>query len=939
MTARAHVLERIEQSQIEAALAASCQSTTTTTPPHAPPNALPFQLPPLPTATKYGDLGSGTLLTTTAATSAGATSLGQRTSSEEKLLLLSSVGQPADGSSVTSTAHAAPQRIVPSDPSAMAAPPVRAPRRMLLDPSEMPQPASSSSKERSYSRRSPMIDPFSLPASGPGGSIVGDDTAEVIGDSDGEGISSGYVLSDASQPVAPRSARRPAPVSSSSVIDPSASAALPGPSKPSKASRASDSIEMTTTTPSTRTGTGPSHNKSLDIEIVIGSNRGSKRTVSGSSSASKAKGKLGREQSHQHVDEDDAPRLSDLRERRSKTIAHASPEPDGDGRAASPGSESPDELHMNPTRRVPSLEKVSTKKRKASLEAPADDLGEEVLAVTSEAPTNGSTGADVATKKRKPGSRANSRTAAVSEDEDGRDAAQLAAIRANEQAEEQDDDYGATKKRKKSVKKQKAAPKKQGSASAAAAASEAVTEREVGDAGASAQPEAEKALAVETKAPPRRVPTVPKKDVPAKTRAEPVPSSDQPTPGRPRRQRKERTYSAHVNESPLKTNAKAAPQAPKISVQPQASVSAELPQEQEAQEAEAAQAGPPQRKQNSKRPRKTPAAVQDSEEEDHRGAADTPADMVAAPPESAGPPHAADPAPVLAEASAPRRTKSNQRKRIVQSSDAEDEGAASDATSAIRSGDECSDDDGPVVRVGEKASKGKTKKNAAAKEDGAGRAKRAKVGEAGDRSRRRSASTEARIEQMMKAAETDQDASLLLGSSKVSAASRKNSANAAVESNEDEEEQGPKPMTVGGDGKENEGSAVKKANARDGSSGTPVPQRARSSSTTPFSKQPRPGSLAAIMAKKGLATFRAPGLSARQRVPPLHTNLKPPPPPKKALPENKVRKKKGDESYSDEEKPWYLRKHPEEWDDEDHRRWQRRQKRIERGLPADSDEG
>lgn len=60
--------------------------------------------------------------------------------------------------------------------------------------------------------------------------------------------------------------------------------------------------------------------------------------------------------------------------------------------------------------------------------------------------------------------------------------------------------------------------------------------------------------------------------------------------------------------------------------------------------------------------------------------------------------------------------------------------------------------------------------------------------------------------------------------------------------------------------------------------------------------------LAAIMAKKGLATFRAPGLSSRQRVPPLHTNLKPPPPAKKALPEKKVKKKKGDESYSDEEK-------------------------------------
>ena len=117
------------------------------------------------------------------------------------------------------------------------------------------------------------------------------------------------------------------------------------------------------------------------------------------------------------------------------------------------------------------------------------------------------------------------------------------------------------------------------------------------------------------------------------------------------------------------------------------------------------------------------------------------------------------------------------------------------------------------------------------------------------------------------------------------------------------------------------------------------------------------------MAKKGLATFRAPGLSAKQRVPPLHTNLKPPPPAKKALPENKVKKKKGDESYSDEEKvrkaghaagfptccgetdahyrrlqPWYKRKDPEEWDDEDHRRWQKRLRRIDRGLPPDSDD-
>ncbi|GAA5945936.1 hypothetical protein JCM1841_002062, partial [Sporobolomyces salmonicolor] len=97
--------------------------------------------------------------------------------------------------------------------------------------------------------------------------------------------------------------------------------------------------------------------------------------------------------------------------------------------------------------------------------------------------------------------------------------------------------------------------------------------------------------------------------------------------------------------------------------------------------------------------------------------------------------------------------------------------------------------------------------------------------------------------------------------------------------------------------------------------------------------------LAAILQKRGLATFRAPGLSSRTKIPPLHVNLRPPPPAKKRLATDKpkTKKKKGDESYSDEDKPWYEKKDPEEWDDDDHARWARRMRRIDRGLPADSD--
>lgn len=57
-----------------------------------------------------------------------------------------------------------------------------------------------------------------------------------------------------------------------------------------------------------------------------------------------------------------------------------------------------------------------------------------------------------------------------------------------------------------------------------------------------------------------------------------------------------------------------------------------------------------------------------------------------------------------------------------------------------------------------------------------------------------------------------------------------------------------------------------------------------------------------MMERKHLWGSKAPGMSNKARIPRLHTNLKPPPPPKPALPKEKVRKKKGQEEYSDEEK-------------------------------------
>lgn len=87
------------------------------------------------------------------------------------------------------------------------------------------------------------------------------------------------------------------------------------------------------------------------------------------------------------------------------------------------------------------------------------------------------------------------------------------------------------------------------------------------------------------------------------------------------------------------------------------------------------------------------------------------------------------------------------------------------------------------------------------------------------------------------------------------------------------------------------------------------------------------------MEKTGIHGLHSPGLSVRHKIPRLHTNLKPAPPPKKALPAVKTNsKKKEQEVYSDEERPWYETKDPEEWDDEDRAEWQKIVRRRELGL-------
>ncbi|KAM0792321.1 hypothetical protein ACM66B_005005 [Microbotryomycetes sp. NB124-2] len=108
---------------------------------------------------------------------------------------------------------------------------------------------------------------------------------------------------------------------------------------------------------------------------------------------------------------------------------------------------------------------------------------------------------------------------------------------------------------------------------------------------------------------------------------------------------------------------------------------------------------------------------------------------------------------------------------------------------------------------------------------------------------------------------------------------------------------------------------------------------------TPIINSKKKSSLANVLTRTGCYGARPTGLSARVKIPRLHANLKPPPPPKPAMPKEKVKKKKGHESYSDEEKKWYEVKPVEDWDSDDHVKWQRHVRRKEKGLASSDDDG
>lgn len=580
---------------------------------------------------------------------------------------------------------------------------------------------------------------------------------------------------------APGFPRRDNSVASSSIVDQTSSSAIPGPSKPAKASRSSDPIVLTTTTPSSRTSSGPTSaaTKAAGFELVIGLTKSTKRTGSSSSSDAKGKARADPQLPTSTTDDSSTSAARASLKDRSKTIAHDSPEPEGAERALGAPPTSPDVLLLDPTT-LPHLHGQPNKKRKPSVGNHFDDGSSEILATSVE-----EAAAALPRTESKQSSRANSRTAAVSEDEDGRTAAQREAQRVNERLEEEDDDYGASGKRKK-AKKPKAQPKKRAAAAVAPPAPASIGS---GNGDTSRRQDSVEAEQVKAKQP-RRIPTLPKDGVPASSKAATQATSpEQPTSARPKRQRKERTSSAYVYESPLKSNAKTA--VPVLAV----------PETQE-QEPEQAAAAPvtkaatlPEKVAKQAGKRKGAAIVHDSEEDDEVDSVKA-AGPRGPPPEDADalkadtPQPQAEPPAKTKEAA--RRTKANQRKRIVASSDAEDEGGASDATSAIQTGDEFSDDEDEPVG-GRKKGKGKASaRGKGASGDPVPVAKRPRLSTSPNRSHGRSASTESRIEQMMKAAATDTEDSLLMAASKTGATSRKNN-RLAIEDDEEEKEADPTP--------------------------------------------------------------------------------------------------------------------------------------------------
>ena len=168
-TSRLDPRERVEQSQLAAALAASRQLEPTPQQPDLPP----------PTATKYGDLGSGTLLTTTTeTTTASISGSAQRKSSDDRSGLVSSL----NGDSKSNERGQTTPRMLSSSSTR---PSARAPKRLLIDDDgdwSLPPDVALNGAAHASALGSTLR--TNIPAAND--TIMADDTAEVIGDSDEE---------------------------------------------------------------------------------------------------------------------------------------------------------------------------------------------------------------------------------------------------------------------------------------------------------------------------------------------------------------------------------------------------------------------------------------------------------------------------------------------------------------------------------------------------------------------------------------------------------------------------------------------------------------------------------------------------------------------------------------------------------------------------------
>lgn len=173
-TSRLNPRERVEQSQLAAALAASRQIE---------PTPQPVPLPP-PTATRYGDLGSGTLLTTTTeTTTTSASRSAQRKSSDDRSGLLSSLNGDSDSIQKSSERGPTTPRMLSSSSTR---PSARAPKRTLIDDDAADLPPPLAAPLNGAAQASGLESALKTNVPVANDTIMADETAEVIGDSDEE---------------------------------------------------------------------------------------------------------------------------------------------------------------------------------------------------------------------------------------------------------------------------------------------------------------------------------------------------------------------------------------------------------------------------------------------------------------------------------------------------------------------------------------------------------------------------------------------------------------------------------------------------------------------------------------------------------------------------------------------------------------------------------